>query len=363
MLGDNYKSPLMFYQNLRYVIVFLISIFNFKGLLNNSTKLLLPFICFSLISTILFFDFNIIAYLKIVSYFLITGSIFNCIKTLITCDQIKTINYLFYFFLTFCSINILLIPFSHFYFSSFRFMGVFANPNGLAMAICGILPFVVYSKHEGLIQIRKTYFYLFIGIIFIMMILTASRTSLISLLMFIILVFKSRVKILLIFLIVLFFFFYYLDLININFINDIEIIVNVIRFDTISTASGRLDIWSVAFKEILKNPIFGNGFTYDVNFIQNYGISNFGINYPREYGGIWNSYLSLLLNTGILGLLSYLFFLFKMWQLSINKRFATAILLMFCLIGFSESWMMSSLNILFPLMILNWSLLQQKLIK
>lgn len=410
LLGDNYQGMLKFYQPLRYLIVILLSIYNVKGIINKSSKFLIPFVCFSSISTIFFLDFNLVAYFKILSYIVTAGSIFKCMQFLLNFDKEKTINYLAYLLLVFLIINILLLPFSSFYFAGrTRFLGLLAHPNGVATMICGSVPILIFSYESVFFKIKKSNFYLVVALILIMLILTGSRTCSLALVVFLLLKYISRFSIttikstpkidfsakinflkkfkllavsvfkisyfdnkpricayrsgLIILTSILFLIAIELDLFSIDYILNLNFVKNLLRLDSINSGSGRFDIWLIAYNEILKNPIFGNGFTYDTTFIQEYGKAIYGENMPREYGGIWNSYLSLLLNTGVLGLLSFLFFLYKMWRYSINKKFATALLIMFLIIGLSESWMMATLNILFPLMIINWSLLQHKLIK
>ena len=44
---------------------------------------------------------------------------------------------------------------------------------------------------------------------------------------------------------------------------------------------------------------------YDDYFIKDFVSNNIGENAPRHWGGVWNSYLSLLLDVGIIGFIAY----------------------------------------------------------
>ena len=187
--------------------------------------------------------------------------------------------------------------------------------------------------------------------------ISASRTATISILVFILLVSflkykKFRVQIFIFSIICILFF---------SNISVIEIISffsarDLFRAETLVTLSGRTEVWEVAWAEIIKAPFFGNGLQYDQLYIKQYSDRYIGEFKARHWSGIWNSYLSLLLNVGVFGLLSYLYALFILFFKSIYKTHAFIFFFVALISAFTESWMSSSMNTYTPLILLYFSL-------
>lgn len=129
-----------------------------------------------------------------------------------------------------------------------------------------------------------------------------------------------------------------------------------LRIDTLEDASGRTEVWLVAIEEIKEQPWFGKGMLYDSYFINDFADRYIGDNRARHWYGIWNSYLSLLLNVGIIGLLAFAFFWYKMYSLSKMKIIRVGFLLMCLFSAVSESWMAASMNAYMPVVFLGWAL-------
>jgi O-antigen ligase len=145
------------------------------------------------------------------------------------------------------------------------------------------------------------------------------------------------------------------EIINLSFLAEISFL----RIETLADASGRIEVWPVAWEEIKNAPIFGNGILYDDYFIKDYVSINIGENASRHWGGVWNSYLSLLLDVGIVGCIAYAYFWIQAFRKSHDKNLAIAFVFMCLLSGFTESWMAASMNAFTPMMFLFWAIQSQ----
>ena len=148
----------------------------------------------------------------------------------------------------------------------------------------------------------------------------------------------------------------FLVLVDINYLISSLISNEAYRYDTLFNLGGRTEVWPVVVEKILDGPWFGNGLQFDSTYIKDYADRYVGQFRERHWSGVWNSYLSIVLNVGIIGLISYLFSLYKLIINSKVKTHALIFLICICLIGFTESWMSSSLNPFTPLMLIYFSI-------
>jgi hypothetical protein len=193
-----------------------------------------------------------------------------------------------------------------------------------------------------------------------LVVLTGSRTALFGVLIYEVILRLLKFKVLLA-----------IALIGIGFIYSISATLSIeaivaslglseyLRIESLVDASGRTEVWAVAVEEINKQPWLGKGMLYDNYFINNFGERFMGENRARAWYGIWNSYLSLLLNVGILGIAAYSFFWYKMYALSQMKIIRFAFLMMCLFSAITESWMAASMNGFTPLVFLCWAIQMQ----
>jgi membrane-bound metal-dependent hydrolase YbcI (DUF457 family) len=87
--------------------------------------------------------------------------------------------------------------------------------------------------------------------------------------------------------------------------------------------------------------------------------TNIGENAPRHWAGVWNSYLSLLLNVGFIGLIAYAYFFIQFFRKSHYKNLAIAFVTLCLLSAVTESWMAASMNPFTPIMFLFWAIQSQ----
>lgn len=274
---------------------------------------------------------------------------------------VKTQQAILGFSVLFIGINILLLifPLGN-YFLEGRFRGLMGNPNELgllAMFLYGFFHFIE-KRNESFLNRG---FFLFSKIIFVVVIIaTGSRTALFGVILYEIIyrLFFSKVK--LSFSIVMFGIIFYL-IINYGIIDFIESVglYDGLRIDTFSSGSGRVEVWEVVWEEIKAHPFLGGGMEYDIEYIRSYTLQYIGENASRSWNAVWSSYLSLLLNVGMIGFVFYFYFIFKMFMKAVDKRTATAFLMMALFAGITESWMISAVNTFTPLVFVYWALQSQ----
>ncbi|HMC97061.1 MAG TPA: O-antigen ligase family protein, partial [Flavobacteriales bacterium] len=114
------------------------------------------------------------------------------------------------------------------------------------------------------------------------------------------------------------------------------------RLETLEDGSGRYFAWHFTWGHIQKYFVFGGGFGNDERIMRKFRLY---LESMGHQGGVHNSYLSIWLNLGIVGLLVYLrsfFLLFfkasKMVPMSLAVMFSVLFSIMY------ESWLMGSLN-------------------
>lgn len=224
-----------------------------------------------------------------------------------------------------------------------RFRAVFGNPNGL-----GIFTIVVF----GLAYVSREYFkelfskadlrWIFITIL-IAMVLSGSRTAVISVAMFFVMTRFYRLSPLLgfiFFLAVLF----ATELVSQNLVEIVNAIglSDFFRVETLAGGSGRYIAWNFAWEAIQDNFWLGRGFAFDEWLMtknQDF-LSDLG-----HQGGVHNTYLIIWLNTGVIGLALFLRALFLLFiKASKNLNIAFPILWMVMFSIMLEPWLAASLN-------------------
>ena len=180
-----------------------------------------------------------------------------------------------------------------FFKDSLRYNGVFGNPNGLGI-FCTLNYFffrILGRKRKNKLNKIVLFFLIF------SVILTQARSSIFAIVIFEFIYFLTKQNVLLgilgglIFFIILLVF----DPVEIFYSLNLN---NVVRTDNLSTGSGRFLAWKFASTQIWTNPIFGNGFAYGEYFM---GLNKDKFLYTEHQGGVHNSFLSLLINTGFVG--------------------------------------------------------------
>ena len=126
------------------------------------------------------------------------------------------------------------------------------------------------------------------------------------------------------------------------------------RIETLANGSGRDVAWSFAWEKIQDNFFLGKGFAYDEVLFYNISNSD-SLSILGHQGNAHNSYLTIWLNTGIIGL--FLFargFLLAFFKGAKNTIISLPVMFAVLFSANFESWMAASLN---PITIQLWIIL------
>lgn len=224
-----------------------------------------------------------------------------------------------------------------------RFRGLFGNPNGLGISI--VLFFFIFqlikAKFENLFSKKESI--IIILILLLNLVFSQSRSCILSILIFYVFNFLFNYSSTLAFLSSLIILVSY-GFISINLFEFLSVLglQDYIRLDTLENASGRYIAWDFILQKINNNTFFaGNGLgSTELLYKDNYShLSKLG-----HQGNAHNSFLTIWYDTGFLGLLSFLYFIFMSFIKSNNFLFSLPILFGLLLSAFFESWMSASLN-------------------
>ncbi len=224
-----------------------------------------------------------------------------------------------------------------------RFKGVLGNPNGLGVILNLTFILWILVRKFKLATFTKKENMLIFSVIFISLIWTGSRNGMMSIFLFYMMYRMIQLN-----------WFFALILLSafLAFNNQIfTLIIGVVEFfglqgyfrvETIEAGSGRGIAWRFAWIQIQDYFFIGGGFGHDENIMRpNYAwLSRLG-----HSGGVHNSYLSMWLDAGIIGLVAYFGAIFAIITKSIKNNYL--ILAFVTSIAFNiyfESWLVASLN-------------------
>lgn len=367
LLADNFKGPLSFFQNLRFIVVLVNLIYLLKHnlLKNNYGNYMLPFAILALIISIFYSPVGIQSYLRAIAFWLIPLIIFRLISISYKNNARRTSELLVLIFTLYLGLNLVLYFFPVIdVFLKDRFKGLAGNPNGLGLVMMFIYGLFELIQRRNETSLTGLLFLILKITCLVLIILTGSRNALISALIFIIFYrFLFNKRLLFISLISLSFFYYIISLSSFQQLIISFGLSDLLRLNSFTNASGRTEVWVVAWEEIKNSLWFGKGLLYDDYYMKEYVTNYFGLTFPRQWAGVWNSYLSLLLDVGLVGTLVYLIFWIRIFKRSKFLKISVAFTLMCFLSGITESWMAASMNPFTPMMLLFWAIQSQPLVK
>ncbi|MBR09116.1 MAG: hypothetical protein CMP48_15720 [Rickettsiales bacterium] len=365
VFADNQFNSLGFVKTLRFTSLGVILLFVSSYLLDGKDKIsvfFLPFSIYALFTSIFLSPVPMEAIPRSVGFFLVAFIFIDVFRLFFyQRDNLRFFVNVFYWII-FCYYTIGLIlfftPIRDFVSVNGRFAGLMGNPNGVGLLSFLLYPFFDYCRKKKLLTTNEIKYYkVFFSIIFISVVLSGSRNALFSLLIYEITKRYaynfSRFAIIITLVIA-----GYLFISNINFPQIIYSLglENYLRVESLENASGRADIWKVVWEKIKENPWIGKGVYYDQYFVEDYRNNVLGGIYARQWNGVWNSYLSILLDVGIIGLFLYFIFIKKLFSHCQDKVLARAFLLSALFSAIVESWMAASMNIYTPLFFIYFAL-------
>ncbi len=310
VLSDNFSMT--FAAQIKPFLMLLLAVFVFlQQKVAFQGSLIKPFLFFFAVSAFSLTRSPVLftAFMKNLSYFLLYLAVPPLLISIVKDKGKKVV-------LDFVSLGVVILLIGFFYFvfrpnlafsHGGRFKGVFGNPNAL-----GIFTFLLFTlftitkKHLG-VKVNKWQNIIYLGLILLALFYSKSRGAIASTVIFIASQSLSRISIFLPVILVPLLGFYLDSILNmILFFLEQFGLGKVLRIDgkeSVEKASGRSIAWYFAWLEIQKNFFFGRGWTFDEYWI--FGPIQHKLNMLNHQGGVHNSYLIFWLNTGLVGLLSF----------------------------------------------------------
>ena len=353
IFADSAIPYLGFSLPLRPVILLLLAFILFSG--NSPIKVssffysFIPFVFYSILTS--FFNSSIffVSFQKAVSYLLLLIVVPSFVQFLREKDEEKLFYYLIYSGYVILGGSIVL----YFILPEFgaammgRLNGVFRNPNGVGIftALFGMLAIVIFNFRPSSFSRKDKW----IGILLISLILllSGSRNSMVSLLLFMVLYPLCKLSNIAGILFVVF-----LGVFSFWLLNNLETLVadlgyaEFFRLDTLDMASGRIYVWEAAWLEIQQKGFWaGEGFAYaeEVRWMGKY--YEVIPDLVLHQGNIHNSYLTFWMNIGLIGVLLFFVPLIGYFIKAMFKtHFAFPLMVSIGFLAFFESWLTASLN-------------------
>jgi O-antigen ligase len=235
-----------------------------------------------------------------------------------------------------------------------RFRGMFGNPNGLGIFIVVAFGFYFSLKETGYLLLNRWAKILFFIVLFASLFWCSSRAALMAVIICYVFSFVYSFSAYLgwiAFAVVMIFY----DQI-LNFIPLVTKFLGLARdlradnVDEIKEGSGRIIAWQLAWWEIKKNMLLGEGLGFtNVLFVK----YKDWLSIRGHQGHAHNAYLTFWLDTGLFGMLSYFIGLIvTVVKVSGRFKFITPILFSVLFSNYYESWLVASLNPFTPLFII-----------
>jgi O-antigen ligase len=225
-----------------------------------------------------------------------------------------------------------------------RFTGILGNPNGLGifLILYTMLWLIIKYYYPQLFSIKDRR--IITLLIFLSLILCASRGAMFSIAMFYAMEKSITAKNPLIMVAVL------ISGVGFFFVDNIVDLLykwgigEYFRAQTLEKAGGRTVAFEFAWKEIKLSPIFGRGFGYTEYIFHREDIEKM-LNDLNHQGNTHNSYMTIIMDTGFVGFVTFLLGWLYNFGIAIKKSaFAFPVLVIALISTNIESWLAASLN-------------------
>lgn len=224
-----------------------------------------------------------------------------------------------------------------------RFKGVLGNPNGLGVFLnLTYILWMIVKKFELAHFTKKENAYI-LFVLLISVIWTGSRNGMMSMFLFYVMFKLIQIN-------------WFLALVLLaailTFSDQLfEVFIGVVSFfgldgffrvESIEEGSGRIVAWQFAWLKIQEYFFVGGGFGHDEHIMRpNY----YWLSRQGHQGGVHNSYLSLWLDTGILGVVAYFGAILSIIAKTMKHNYiAIAVFTSVAFNIYFESWLVASLN-------------------
>lgn len=224
-----------------------------------------------------------------------------------------------------------------------RYRGLLGNPNGLGIFLTLVFPISYLVPRNGIFRIATREKWIFYAVFIISLLLCGSRTAILA--CGLVLIFNAYAALrgwpgLVLFLTIIFSYEYLLSQLP-----SIILALNLgeyFRIETLLEGSGRVVAWAFAWDKIQEVFFFGGGFDYTNDLYHKYFdyLSRLG-----HQGNAHNSFLTLWLDTGLIGIILFVFSLLRTTFYAIRQTPYTLPVLYGVLFSSNfESWLAASLN-------------------
>lgn len=310
------------------------------------SSLYLPFIPFLVLAVLLSFRHPVpsTSFMKVLSYGLVLTFIPDYFTRQVAVDGRTFLrNMLWVCAIVLATGLVFLVVLPEWPYLNERYNGLLGNPNGIGTFCCLFTILVVLGRYHYPDILTKNETRLIFILIVASVFLSRSRNGMFSILMFLFFVRFYKLSywygfVILITIAIVF------QLVNENLAN---IVVSLglgdfLRVDHLEDGSGRTIAWGFAWQEIQKNFLFGRGFAYEEYL---FFINQEWLNALNHQGGVHNTYLAIWLNTGLVGLILFLYGFFRnMIGKALNNYLAMPAMFAIMFQITFEPWFQSSLN-------------------
>lgn len=309
---------------------------------NDLFRFFLPFLLFSVMATLWSTD-TFTAFQKSLSY----GVVFFLIPLLYLNGKKENPSFnldLVYLFTTLLLAGLIIHQFFPFFTTLVgRYRGLLGNPNGLGifLTLLFAISFPIIKSSEG--RIDRRLIWLFYGAFLASLIMSSSRTALFSVVIFFI--FNRLRYFTNAFTIVVFLFFiigYEYFLIQLPQLIGFFGLEEYFRIETLEEGSGRFVAWNFAWERIQEVFFIGGGFGH-TEFV--FDIYSDQLSKLGHQGNAHNSYLTIWLDTGVIGIALFIYGLIRaIASAAAGSAFTLPIMYGVLFSTFFESWLSASLN-------------------
>ncbi|MBK9402765.1 MAG: O-antigen ligase family protein [Bacteroidetes bacterium] len=349
-LSDNRHDELYFAAKTKGYIIMLAGLLYYINLRNfpQRSKIIRPFIPFFIVAFLLFprNPDPALSFQKTLSYFLLIAAIPNYFLRQIEVEKevfLRKLIWLITLLYIIGLISIYTLPYDWAYWAD-RYQGFMGNPNGIGVMSTVMFLLIHVAQYHYPKMFTRMDKYIIYGVLFISLIMSGSRNSIFSIVIFLFFSYVYKVSPWIGFAIVI------LAAVVFQVINENLAAIftaiglgSYLRVDHLDNGSGRLIAWTYAWSEIQKHYfILGRGFSFEEYL---FSLKQDWFEVRGHIGSVHNSFLAVWLNTGIIGLICFVYGILTNF-IRAAKVNPLAFPCMFAIIfsNMFESWLQASLN-------------------
>jgi len=347
-LSDNRHNELLFAAKCKdLVLLTLVGLFILDSKsFPNKSKLIIPFIPFFIVAFIMSTrNWNpVLSFQKCLSFSLMLGIIPSYFIRQLETDGRRFLRMMIWTCTTMWLLGfVMMFLLNDWVYLAGRYNGLLGNPNGIGILATLFFIFIMLSEQKYPDLFSRNERILVYGSLIISVLFASSRNAIFSIMIFVFFGRFYKISSWLGFMLVLVVAILY-QAINEN----LPLIINSLglgeymRVEHLNDGSGRLIAWTYGWREIQNNFMLGRGFAYEEMWFE---ANKNWLNNLGHQGGIHNTYLALWMNTGLVGLLLYLYGFFRTFFVAAQKNYyavPTMFAIMFSMTF--EAWFQASLN-------------------